>query len=572
VAVLSVKAPTAVFKDADVSVEARFKVTGMPAQDLLVELYRAGEEQPLDKRLIKHDGAQTAYAEGFTARMDKVGTQTLTVSVKPTQAETREIRTDNNSQSVKVNVADDKAKVLLIESEPRWEFHYLASALARDRAMQVTSVVFHQPRLGKVAEEELQRAGNPGLTLPTEPDALASYDCIILGDVIPEDLPPADRVRLENYVAERGGTLVVLAGKQAMPLAYTSGGADDPLVKLLPIEQPRSVPVDADRGFAVTLTPEGTLSPFLQMEPERSKSEERWRSLPHHFWGVIGKAKPGAAVLGCLKEDRPFGALANDAALREKEQALIARQHYGFGRVLFVGLDSTWRWRYKVGDTYHHRFWGQVIRWAATDKPLVSGNDIVRFGTTEPVYQQDQEVSIVVRLADEAPKLRPDALAAARILRVQPGKPDAQEAVALVPLTRRPAQPRVFDGKVRDLPGGEYVVELAIPDLADRLIGPVGPDGKPATPRATFRVNATTSEETADLACNWPLLEELAAKSGGKFFTADNAGELAELLISRSVSRVERPENRLWQWWVTLAVLVGLLTVEWVGRKLAGLP
>src|SRR5207244_10244232 len=85
---------------------------------------------------------------------------------------------------------------------------------------------------------------------------------------------------------------------------------------------------------------------------------------------------------------------------RDRTAALFARQHYGFGRVLFVGLDSTWRWRYRTGDAYHHRFWGQVVRWAASDKPLVAGNEYVRFGTRAPVYRQGGEIDLVVRFDD----------------------------------------------------------------------------------------------------------------------------------------------------------------------------
>jgi hypothetical protein len=176
----------------------------------------------------------------------------------------------------------------------------------------------------------------------------------------------------------------------------------------------------------------------------------------------------------------------------------------------------------------------------------------------------------VVRLGEETPLLRPDALAGARILRHQPGKPD--DAVALVPLKTRPAQPRILEGKLRDLPAGEYSIEMAVPELEEKLRGPAGPDGTPSQLRAIFSVNPTASEEMADLSTNFPLLEEIANKSGGKFFTADQARELIELIKSRSSTHEERVENRLWQWWITLAVLFSLLTVEWVGRKLAGLP
>src|SRR5262249_55028096 len=149
--------------------------------------------------------------------LDQIGTQTLTVIAKPV---TGEIRTDNNSRPVVINVADDKAKVLLVDGEARWEYHYLANALVRDRTVQLQNVVFTQPRLGKIPEDELKKSNNPSLTLPAEPDAYAAYDCIILGDVSPAQLPLAERLRLEKYVADGGGTLVLVAGKRFLPRAF----------------------------------------------------------------------------------------------------------------------------------------------------------------------------------------------------------------------------------------------------------------------------------------------------------------------------------------------------------------
>jgi hypothetical protein len=75
-----------------------------------------------------------------------------------------------------------------------------------------------------------------------------------------------------------------------------------------------------------------------------------------------------------------------------------------------------------------------------------------------------------------------------------------------------------------------------------------------------------------DLETRWSLLEEIAAKSGGKVFTAEDAGQLVELLVNQSVPYTERHEQKLWQWWVLLALVLTFLTLEWAGRKLAGLP
>jgi hypothetical protein len=568
IAVVSVKAPPAVFKGVDVPVEARVKVSGLPAQEVVVELQRRGQP-PLEER-VRHDGSDRYYTIPFQTRLDQIGTNALLVTAKAVPGE---IRTDNNSRPIVINVADDKAKVLLVDGEARWEYHYLASALLRDRTVQTQNVVFIQPRLDRVPEADLEKAGNPRLRLPAEPDALAGFDCIVLGDVSPADLSLADRNRLEKYVADRGGTLVIVAGKRFMPLAYrdadrSNASQNDPLAKLLPIEEPRVV--QHPKGFPIMLTHEGKLTPFMQLDPTPSKNERLWTGLPLHYWGVVGRAKPAATPLAYVLDEGGLG--KKDPGTLEKEQTLIARQNYGFGRVLFVGLDSTWRWRYKVGDGLHHRFWGQVVRWAAADKPLVVGNEHIRFGTREAVYRPGQEVDLVVRLGEDVGRLRAEALAGARIFSQSQKAGAAPQATAVVPLQPREAQPRVLEGRVRDLPPGQYAIELTIPELADKLQGPPGPDGKSIAMQATFTVMPPESDEIVELATNWPLLEELAATSGGKVFTPENAGQLVDLLAKQVVVRHYQSEHRLWQWWVTLVLLLLLLTAEWVGRKWVGLP
>jgi hypothetical protein len=576
VAVVAVKAPNNVFKEVDAPIEVRFKVTGLPPQYVEVELRLEGaEKKVLDKRNVYHGGKDREYVERFPVRLEKAGTQTLVATVKPTNPATKETSIDNNSRSVAINVAEEKAKVLLIDGEARWEFHYLSTALQRDRTMQLTTVVFQQPRLNKdLAPDVLKKMGVPAEKLPDGPDALADFDCIILGDVEPAQLPLPERKRLEKYVADRGGTLVLLAGKRALPLAYPEGdaaGDADPLRKMLPIDDPHVVaPED---GFSVMLTAEGRDTEFMKLDADNAKSDTRWSELPKHYWAVVGKVKPGARALAFV--DTPPVPKPGERPGKNKPEetsTLIVRQNYGFGRVLYVGVDSTWRWRYKVGDTLHHRFWGQAIRWAAADKPLTTGNEHVRFGTPQPVYRQGQEVEVVVRLGEEVGTLKSDMVAGARIIRKDP-RTQKEDAVALVPLNRREAQPRVLDGKVRDLPAGSYEIELVIPYLADKLkpAAPT-PDGKPDTMRGPFTVLPPESTEMIDLETKWPLLEELAAKSGGKVFTPDECGALLQLLIARGKPHTDHYAQRLWEWWVLLALIVGLLTAEWVARKFAGLP
>ena len=41
---------------------------------------------------------------------------------------------------------------------------------------------------------------------------------------------------------------------------------------------------------------------------------------------------------------------------------LMAVQQVGEGLSFIALVDSTWQWRYRVGDIYFYTFWGQVIR------------------------------------------------------------------------------------------------------------------------------------------------------------------------------------------------------------------
>jgi hypothetical protein len=568
-AVLSVKAtPPTVFKNAYATIEARVLVNNLPPGKVKVTLTYPDRpdgknRDPLVEE-IAHDGTTGPRLVTFVARMEQPGTETLTVTAEHIPDDPNDPRKDtrpeNNSRPVVVNVSPDKAKVLLVDGEIRWEFHYLQTALIRDETMDTTSIVFDQPRLNAGNDEAARKMGLPDVALPKDPEALMGYDCIILGDVAPEQFGRAEREMLEKYVSERGGTLVLLAGKRSMPMDYAKEG--EPLAKMLPISSPKVV--KADGGFRVALTAEGLQTGFLRLDPNPGLSAETWNTLPPHFWAVTGRAKDGAVTLASVPQLNPP---QDPVAAREVERdnALIVRQNFGFGKVVYVGIDSTWRWRFKKGDLYNHRFWSQVIRWAASDRALVAGNEYVRFGSREPVYRADQEAEIVVRLSDKVKKLGPEALAGGRLIRKP--KPGTEEIVGLMPLRPHPVLPRELDGAQANLPPGDYDVELVIPDIEEKLNGP---DGKKL--RAHFQVLPADTGELLDLSTNWNLMEDVAAKSGGKVFPAERAAELIDLLQSRSATREYAVEQKMWQSWWTLILLVALLTAEWVTRKFAGLP
>jgi hypothetical protein len=557
------------FKGGNAEVTVRFKLRNQEAQEFVVSLHQRGKdgEKLLAQRVIRHDGRDRDYEEKLLAQLPGPRADELVATV----------RAGAPLRGTTVNVADDKADVLLVDGEARWEYHYIATALKRDPTMKLTTIVFDQPRLDEgLTPQQLEAMGSPRQqwpalpTTPDQPDPLNAFPCIILGDVDLNRLPLAERARLERYVADAGGTLVILAGKRHMPLEFLrTVGPNDPLRKLLPIESAHAY--DPDDGFPLTVTQAGRDMRFLELDTEdREMNEALWAGRPRPWgWAVVGRAKPGAVPMAYIAKP---GEEKVPLTERERRNAVIVRQNYGFGRVVFVGIDSTWRWRYLKGDLYHHRFWGHTIRWAASDKPLVTGNSFLRFGMPQPVYRQGDEIKVVARFNEALGQLPPNLLAGARIIRL-PDRPDGAEKVeALVPLARHRAQPRVLEGQVSSLPPGRYAVELAIPAFADKLLGPAV-EGQPRKPlRAEVTVLPPDSKEMVDLETDWDALKALATSSGGKVYTPENVGELVEKLAKESVPHVEHHEQRLYQWWVMLALVVALLTMEWAGRKWAGLP
>ena len=140
-AVAAVKAPESVYRGDVATVSAAIKVDGYAGRDVAVTLERPGAS-PL-RQTVHAPAAEGAPRPvvSFAVPLEQTGTVPLSVAVEPLPGD---VRPDNDRRAISIQVVDDKAKVLLLDSDPRWELRYLRNAFVRDTRVELRTVVFHQ--------------------------------------------------------------------------------------------------------------------------------------------------------------------------------------------------------------------------------------------------------------------------------------------------------------------------------------------------------------------------------------------------------------------------------------------
>lgn len=552
--ILSVDAPLAVYRGDQTRIKIALSTAGYEDERLPVTLERMDVTEPDETREQTITGGEGVAVVEFDLSTDRVEQRRYRISVPVREGETR---VDNNSREFNLQIVDDRTHVMLVDSQPRWEFRYLETALTRDPRVELQVVLFDQPSLGILPEPFFPRSWDaviPQQVAPDEPKGIApaaspftGRDLVVLGDVTPQQIPESRWEELERFVAEEGKVLVLQAGRQAMPLGHTSAR----LRALLPINEPREVvartiqeALPGSRGWTWRLTPEGDRQTALQLTAEPSGNGDLWNLLPGANWAVTGQPKTGATVWA-------YGKQGGD----DVPVPLIVHQHYGLGQVIWLATDSTWRWRFRSADTFHHRFWGQLARYAATTR-LSAGNQFVQFGPLQSRYQVGEAVQFQARWsAALLQKSVNDRSAVAEVYR-------DEVKVAEIPLRPEDQRPLVSAGTVATLPAGDYVVRLSAPQLE---LGP-----KPL--ESPLTIAGSVTPELAELSASTRLLEEMASASKGKLFYPDELEQIPQHLKPYEAITSLPQQQSLWDKWPILLLLMGLLTAEWVIRRSSGLP
>ena len=463
------------------------------------------------------------------------------VSVPPLEGETMK---DDNSLEFSVRITPEKVRVLYVDGYPRWEYRYLKNLLLRSDANLVAQV-FLLSATQDFAQEST--AGVPSLQrVPTgRKELLESYDVIILGDVNPYRISP-DPARCDEFLAslrefvERGGGLVMQAGEADNPRAF----AGTPLEELLPVV------LDSGLNPALENVQEGEFHALLEdpanpheivrLAPDPKINRTLWETdsgLRGFTWFYpVARAKPGAQVL--LRHPT-----AQNSAGR---YPLLVTGYFPAGRTLFLGVDSTWMWRYRYGDRFHERFWRNALRWVALGR-LKSGDRRVQLETLRSNYNLDERVTLEARVLDEdfRPSERP-------VVEARLAAPDGTTSELVLHLV--PDRAGVFRASFDVQRPGLYSAWIENEGLRSAS--------------TEFEVSLP-SRENADPSPDPATMDSIASLSKGLALDVAHARDLASALSGHKDLRepIRSELDDAWDHWGTLLLALVLLASEWILRK-----
>lgn len=367
------------------------------------------------------------------------------------------------------------------------------------------------------------------------------YDVYLIGDV-PAAAFGSDMLQQLAARVDEGAGLMMIGGVNS----FGAGGyASSPLADLLPVamrvtDRQDGVTISSDlniTGDQVMLPTERGLDHYI-MRLDSSDNRGSWAALPP-LMGV-NKLRPKSDAVEVL-------------AQTDQNVPLLLAQEVGKARVLAFAGDTTYVWALAGFETLHQRFWRQVIFWLAHKE--YEGDQPVWVRADPRVNRMGGGIELTMGARNEDGTPMPEAQFEVEVIH-----PDGESNK---PTPQRTSQSHRVDFRSTQTPG-DYWVRVS----AKKGDANIGPDAY------TRFIVKEQDLELDNPSANPTLLNEIAALSGGTSIPPEN---LADFIAEKRAQGGWNPEmiQRLRiplydNWWV-IGLFVGLLSSEWLVRKLRGL-
>lgn len=513
---------------------------GVANQSLIVELYSKTPDQT-EPTLVESqetivDADNTPVKLKFTQTPDAPSETTYTVKVKPPEG-IQEIRDNDNQRKATVIASDEPTKVLMIAGTPKRDYRFLRNVLYRHKSVNVD--VWLQSTEPGISQESDQLL----FDFPEKKSELFEYDVIITFDADWELISPEGQKNLEEWVFQKGGGFIFVAGEIFTP--YLASHADEfpEITTLLPVELD-SLLLDlrtrdqSNQPWPIQFTADGKTKPFFSITDDSVSSEFAWDELPglYRVYPTLNS------------KNSTIYAYHGDSRIEDQQRILMAGQSCNKGFSVYLGSAETYRLR-SFDDQYFDRFWTALIRELAKQRRgKASRAEFLNLPTSSPLGQM---INFKVRVVD--PEYKPYE---AESIELKMVKPDGNPVFPSLRMAKDPKRPGEYRTEFRPPTSGQYRLQLPIPEsdeVTEKLL----------------EVASSQSENLKTIQ-DVKLLRDITLDTGGQYLpVSELETKLPELLPNKGEEfQISERIRTLWdKQWVML-LLASLLSAEWLTRKL----
>ena len=576
------------FETSPVTVHASVTHKGFQGETVAVDLLD-GTNKRLQSQSIKLKSDGEPVPVEFRFRPEKSGVQGFQVVVRRESATNELIETERSDKNVEVTLGNNRRfqvvdrgrgpyRILYLAGRPNWEFKFLKRALDEDIEIRLTSLIriarkepkfsFRDSKVDTsnplfsgfedILDEEKAKFDEPvfariGLTepgqlqkgFPKDAEELFEYSAVILDDLEHEFLTQDQQSLLRQFVAIRGGGLLVLGGQESM---RGRGFSDSVLSQLLPIYCDDNATSSVGNAFdgepqtsvRYQLSREGWLQPFLRLADNEIAERERLERMPNfEVLNRMNKVKPGASVLA-------------EAMIDGKEQVpVFISQRFGKGRTATFMIGDMWRWAlHHEGSSASPLFqaWRQMIRWMIADVPK---SIQMQLGETRG---SSRVANILVHVKGTDFK-------------------SIDNAVVKISVTAPNGKTIVADAEASPKSAGQYdSIFVAEEEGVYSATAEVNsPDGSKLGTAQLGWVYQPSASEFQSLGENLPSLQSIADETGGSIV---NWNDLESFVSNVPATRVPVTETKIYPLWHQSWVLITALACicfEWGLRRRYGM-
>jgi uncharacterized membrane protein len=526
-----VAAPPLASPKQEFQVAARLRVTGReatPPFDLL--LLRDG--RAVQRKTISPGLGARVWQESFSVTENDESFYRYTIQLLPPADPA--IKCPSTSGSAVVRVEGEKDfRALFVQGALTWDYKFIRLAISGDRTVKLSGLsrTASGSAFFESSEDEKDLVGG----FPKTNEDLAKYRVVVLSNLRPGDLSPAQQELLASYCGQYGGGVLMIGG----PDTFNASWQGSRLEQLLPVRfAPAGRRAMEGPSFRPQITSAALSHPVFQIG-DGGNHRAAWADLPTFTqYAVVDSVKPGAQVW----------AVYPSAGGPDSGPPLMACQRYGAGLSAVICVQNFWRWRLaEPSDPQHFdRFWQQLFRYLAE-----GSRELVAIVVPDQRMEPGPRIRLTVRRRAD-PRTSQAAPQNYRVLvKDEKDRPVADQAVAL-------------------RPGAS--VEIAFPAQSPGLYAASVLDAGQSVLASRSLEISDVSAEFNNTARNMEALRQWAALSDGMAVRCEDCADAGKL-VEKIKARADRPRGDVSHrrpvgvnGWV-LALLAGCLCAEWSLRK-----